>query len=151
MKPYFHSKISVSKFGGLPSDYQPIHDWFDSTKAAVADMRHRMILHNAFGIFLCEQVFGTMEQHNGVWVRMPYITNSEGKVVQVRDIGEQHVLDDLGCIPSLDKCLGGMKLEAWMGGPIRRRKTVRLEDMNFGAKTLGELVEELQPEDHILD
>lgn len=46
-----------------------------------------MILHNALGIFICEQVFGT------------YFTNSDGKIVQVRDVAEQHVLDDLGTIP----------------------------------------------------
>lgn len=130
MKPYQHSRISVSKFGGTESDYQAIHDWFDSTKSSVADMRHRMILHNAFGIFLCEQVFGTMEQKaDGSWIRMPYIVNSEGAKVQVRDIAEQHVLDDLGQIPSLDKCLSSMELENWMGGPIRARKVMRLGDL----------------------
>lgn len=122
MKPYKHAQISVKKFGGKEHDYQPIHDWFDTTKSAVADMRHRMILHNAFGIFLCEQVFGTMEETDKGWVRMPYITNSDGKKVQVRDIAEQHVLDDLGCIPSLDRCLSGMKLEEWMGGPLKKVK-----------------------------
>lgn len=87
MKPYKHCQISAKKFGGKPDDYLKIHNWFDQTKSTIADVRHRMILHNALGIFICEQVFGT------------YFTNSDGKIVQVRDVAEQHVLDDLGTIP----------------------------------------------------
>ena len=110
MKPYKHARISVKKFGGAIEDYMHIHDWFDHTKAHVADMRHRMVLHNSWGIYICEQVFGT------------YFENSDGDVVQTRDVAEQHVLDDLGTIPSLDKCLKSMTLERWMGGPVRKKK-----------------------------
>lgn len=132
MKPYKHSQISAHKFGGKPCDFQAIHDWFDSTKSSVADIRHRMILHNAYGIFLCEQVFGTMEQKSdGTWVRMPYIVNSDGKKVQVRDVAEQHVIDDLGHIPSLDKCLSGMVPENWMGGPIKKLKKIRMTNIEL--------------------
>ena len=80
-------------------------------------MRHRMLLHNSWGIYLCEKVFGTKFE------------NSDGKTVQVRDVAEQHVLDDLGTIPSLDRCLGSMSLEQWMGGPIRKRKVLREKDL----------------------
>ena len=69
MKPYIHARNSVKRYGGTVEDYQKIHDFFDSTKAAFADVRHRAILHNSFGIFLVESVFGTT------------ITNSDGKVV----------------------------------------------------------------------
>jgi hypothetical protein len=67
-------------------------------------MRHRALLHSSFGIFLLEQVFGT------------YITNSDGIKVQVRDVGEQHVLEDLGKIPCVSDYLNNMNLQAWMGG-----------------------------------
>lgn len=93
MKPYIHAELSVRKYGGKLQDYIPIHDFFDQTKAHHADMRHRMILHNAWGIFMCEKQFGT------------FITNSDGNHVQVRDIGEDHVLQDLGRIPSLSECI----------------------------------------------
>lgn len=106
MKPYKHAKISAHRFGGKPEDYMEIHEWFDHSKAVVPDMRHRMVLHNAFGIYVCQQVFG----HTFV--------NSDGRVVSVRDVGEQHVMDDLGVIPSLERCLRGMDLEQWMGGPV---------------------------------
>ena len=89
MKPYLHAQKTVQKYGGKVEDYQKIHDWFDQTKAMVPDMRHRAVLHHAFGIFLCEQQFGIT------------LTNSDGRIVQVRDIGEQHVIDDLGYIPTI--------------------------------------------------
>lgn len=116
MKPYLHGKVSVSKFGGKEEDYQKIHDWFDQTKSHFPDMRHRAILHSSFGIFLCEQVFGTN------------ITNSEGKKVSVRDIGEQHVIDDMGRIPTIQDYLDKMPFYNWLGGPVKRKITINMVD-----------------------
>lgn len=128
MKPYLHAKISAKKFGGVPEDYLDIHTWFDHSKAHVADMRHRMILHNSFGVWLCESIFGTtIQKEDGTFYRTSYIINSDGDKVQVRDVGEQHVLDDLGHIPSLDKCLQGMKLDTWMGGPMKKMKASKVK------------------------
>lgn len=106
-KPIFHARSSAKKFGGKPDDYQKLHDWFDHTKSAHATVRHRAILHSAFGIFLAEQVFGLM------------LTNSDGKEVCVRDIAEQHVIEDLGFIPSLDDWLNSMTVEPWMAGALK--------------------------------
>lgn len=89
MKPLLHAKISVKHFGGVWEDYIEIHNFFDQTKGHIPDSRHRMILHNSFGIMLCEQVFGVA------------IKNSSGRDVSVRDIAERHVIDDLGHIPTL--------------------------------------------------
>jgi len=114
VKPYKHAKISVKKFGGTFEDYIDIHEWFDMTKASVPDMRHRMVLHNAMGIYICQTVFGLTR------------TNSEGEVYSVRDVGEQHVIDDLGLIPTLEKCMSGFKLEPWMGGPLRGKKMKKM-------------------------
>jgi hypothetical protein len=108
VKPHIHANRSARKWGGKREDYQRIHDFFDQTKAMIPDMRHRAVLHNAFGIYLCEQVFGTL------------ITNSDGKEVSVRDIGEQHVLDDLGTIPTLQDCFEGLPLSGLLGA---QRKT----------------------------
>lgn len=115
MKPYMHGRVSARKFGGKPEDYQKIHDWFDQTKGYHPDMRHRAILHSAFGIMLCEQVFG------------PTMVNSENKIVQVRDVAEQHVLDDMGTIPTMQDYLKGMPMYNWLGGPKRRKQ--RKEDL----------------------
>jgi hypothetical protein len=53
--------------------------------------------------FLCESIFGTT------------LTNSVGKNVPVRTIGEQHVKDDLGWIPSVKDWLQHIQLQPWMG------------------------------------
>ena len=86
--PLKHAESSARKFGGKAEDYLPIHNWFDESKAFIADFRHRALRHHAEGIFLCERIFGVA------------ITNSEGKQVPVRYIGEQHVREDLGRIPT---------------------------------------------------
>ena len=61
---------------------------------------------------MLEQVFGVT------------ITNSSGIVVNVRDIGEQHVLEDLGRIPPVSDYLNNMVIQKWMGGPKDRTKKV---------------------------
>ncbi len=104
MKPRIHAENSVKKWGGKIADYLPIHNFFDQTKAHIPDHRHRAILHSSFGIFLCEQVFGVV------------IMNSDNKEVSVRDIGEQHVLEDFRgkFIPTIQDWLMKLPLEPWM-------------------------------------
>jgi hypothetical protein len=58
MKPYDHAKTSVRRWRGKPEDYLPIHDFLDESKAHHADMRHRALLHNSWGIYPCERLFG---------------------------------------------------------------------------------------------
>jgi hypothetical protein len=100
--PYYHALSSARKWGGDPADYQPIHDWFDATKAHLPDLRHRALRHHSEGIFLCEQVFGVT------------ITNSSGRAIPVRQIGEQHVREDLGRIPTAADWLRGLQVQPWM-------------------------------------
>lgn len=100
--PYHHAVSSARKWGGKPEDYQAIHDWFDATKSHFADFRHRAMRHHSEGIYLCETIFGTT------------ITNSAGQVIPTRLIGEQHVLEDLGRIPTIKDWLQNLKPEAWM-------------------------------------
>jgi hypothetical protein len=85
--PLHHAISSVKKFGGTIDDYLPIHNWFDETKAHYPDMRHRSLRHHSEGIFWCEKEFGV------------YITNSDGKMVPTRAVGEQHILEDIGLYP----------------------------------------------------
>lgn len=118
MKPYNHARNSVKKWKGKVDDYMPLHNFMDSSKAHFADMRHRALLHSTFGIFLLEEVFGAT------------ITNSDGITISVRDVGEQHVLEDLGKIPCVADYLNNMKLENWMGGPKNKRpikKTILMD------------------------
>lgn len=99
---YFHAVITAKKWGGVPEDYQAIHDWFDGSKAILADMRHRALRHHAEGIFMAEQVFGVT------------MTNSAGRTVPVRLIGEQHVMEDLGHIPSFADWARAIAPARWM-------------------------------------
>jgi hypothetical protein len=117
MKPLLHAKSSVRKYGGDVRDYLPIHDFIDSTKAAMPDVRHRAILHSAFGIFLVEKVFGT------------YITNAQGKDVSVRDLAEDHVIEDLGFIPTMEHYLKNMQIQPWMSGTMRKRRRMTYEEL----------------------
>lgn len=55
MKPFLHSNIHAKKYGGVPSDYADIDDFIDSSKQAIADVRHRTILHSAFGCFIVDE------------------------------------------------------------------------------------------------
>ena len=103
-KPLIHAKSSARKFGGKAEDYLAIHDCMDSSKSVEASAKHRLVFHSAFGIFIIEKIFG----HT--------IKNSDGKDISVRDIAEQHVLEDLGFIPSLNDYLKHMDLAPWMAG-----------------------------------
>jgi len=42
----------------VPEDYLKIHNWFDESKAHIADLRHRALRHHSSGIFLCEAIDG---------------------------------------------------------------------------------------------
>lgn len=102
--PYHHALSSVRRWGGSVEDYQPIHDWFDESKAHMADFRHRALRHHTAGIFMAEEVFGKT------------IVNSDGRVVPVRYIGEQHVQEDLGRIPTVAEWLERIEPARWMLG-----------------------------------
>jgi hypothetical protein len=109
MKPLIHAKNSAKKHGGKWEDYIDIHNFMDSSKAACASMQHRAIFHSAFGIFIVEKTYGIT------------ITNSDGKLVSVRDIAEDHVIEDLGFIPSLDQWMQNINIQDWMLGSQRKQ------------------------------
>lgn len=104
-KPYKHALASAKRYGGTPEDYLDIHNLLDSSKQAMADNRHRAITHTSWFIgVILEKIFGVTR------------TNSAGRVYSVRDIGEEHVLEDFGgkFIPSAQDYLGVMDMEDWM-------------------------------------
>jgi hypothetical protein len=108
--PYHHACSSAKKWGGKPEDYQKIHDWFDESKMMMADFRHRALRHHAEGIFMCEKIFGNV------------VEISTGRMIPVRWVGEQHVKEDCGFIPSMQDWFQHIKPQKWMGEP-----PVRLE------------------------
>jgi hypothetical protein len=125
LKPDRHAKNSVNEWGGKLEDYIAIHETIDSSKSAHADMRHRAVLHSAFGIYLIEQIFArNVVTPDGEPARVTWITNSDGARVHIRDIAEKHVLEDLGRIPSLGDYLNNMQLQPWMGGRPRKERRI---------------------------
>jgi hypothetical protein len=101
--PYHHTLSSVRKWGGRAEDYQPLHDWFDQSKSFMADFRHRALRHHAEGIFMLETIFG------------PTLILSTGRVIPTRWVGEQHVREDLGFIPSMQDWFKHLQPQPWMG------------------------------------
>jgi hypothetical protein len=104
VKPFIHGRIHARKYGGTPEDYADIDDFIDSSKYAHPDVRHRAILHSAFGCYVVEKVFGRTR------------TNSAGIEYSPRDVAEDHIIQDLGFIPTVSLYLNNMSLEPWMSG-----------------------------------
>lgn len=102
MDAYVHARISVSHWGGVVEDYYPIHAFIDSTKELCSDNRHR-ILHTLWGVRrVIIPIFG------------PAITNSAGKLVNVKDICERdHILPDYQnrFIPTLSDFVQAIELK----------------------------------------
>lgn len=122
MKPYLHAKISVKKFGGKAEDYIDIHNFIDSSKACMPDIRHRAILHSAFGCYLVEQMYGVTR------------VNSDGKEYSPRDVAEAHIIEDLGFIPTVEKYLNNMTIQPWMSGTEKKNtNTATTRVIPFGA------------------
>ena len=105
---HYHALSSVRKWGGDIEDYLALHQWFDQSKSILADPRHRALRHHAEGIFMLETLFGVT------------IRTVEGREVPVRLIGEQHVLEDLGHIPSFADWACLISPQPWMlkGRPL---------------------------------
>ena len=112
--PLLHSKSSVKKWGGKTKDYIHIHEWFDESKSWIATMMHRTFRHHSEGIFECEKRFGSS------------FTNSDGKTVYTRYVGEQHVKEDCNnYIPSAKEWLD---ITTSKKMPIWALKTVKIND-----------------------
>ena len=122
MNSWYHAQSAARKYGGSPDDYLPIETFIDSSKQVIGDARHRALYHHTLGVFLCERIFGT--------------TLAVGrKKVPVRLIAEQHILEDLGWLPSPADYIDGMPLKPWMSGS--QRKTVPLSHLLLTQPTGG--------------
>lgn len=101
--PYQHALSSIQQWGGTVDDYLPLHQFLDESKMLTADFRHRALRHHSEGLFLLERFFG------------PTLTLSTGRIIPVRPIGERHVIEDLGFIPSFADWVRCIRPEPWMG------------------------------------
>lgn len=143
-KPWIHAESSARKFGGRPEEYLPIHDFMDSSKAVFPDNRHRALTHNSWFIFVVEKVFGNnlrvvVAQEDCQFCRatgslktstdtyIPCVRckgsrlRDKLKDVSVRDICEQHILEDYGnkFIPTPGDYLEHMEYPAWLNNGIK--------------------------------
>jgi hypothetical protein len=74
------------------------------------------MLHSSWGIYLVAQVFGDL------------IVNSEGKQVSTRDIAEEHIIQDLGYIPTMQDWLGCMEIKPWMSGTMKKKSVMKFDN-----------------------
>ena len=120
LKPFLHGRKHAKKYGGSPDDYADIDDFIDSSKIAFPDIRHRALLHSSFGCFVVEQMFGRTR------------VNSAGVTYSPRDIAEDHIIQDLGFIPTVEKYLNNMEIQPWMSGtnksPNKQTKFIPIGD-----------------------
>lgn len=95
----------VQRYGGCETDYAPIVAFFDEpAQYARDDSRSQWILHNSFGIYLAEEVFGKV------------LTQDNGRLISVRSLGETLVKARLGFIPSAAVVASRVRLRSWMVG-----------------------------------
>ena len=100
-----HSQSSVKRFGGVVDDYIHLHNKMDCSKGYFPDNRHRILTHTMFWIKeVMEPLFGL------------YLINSDQKRVSVKDICEQHILEDykMRFIPTPQDFIEEMPLKSWM-------------------------------------
>jgi hypothetical protein len=135
-KPIIHAQSSAKRFGGNPEDYEPIHAFMDSSKGAFPDNRHRALTHNSwFLLNILERIHFPNSAPMTTDGRFPIIINSENKRVSVRDIGEQHILEDFAqkFIPTAQDYLEHLPWQAWMnngqgGHPSSHQKIAEDKD-----------------------
>lgn len=65
-----------------------------------------------------------------VWALVVLSDCSEGKTIPVRTIGEQHVQDDLGWIPTVKDWLCHIEVQPWMGkSPYQPMRDARSKEL----------------------
>jgi len=154
MKPILHALKTVKKYGGIIEDYIDIHNFLDLSKSSHPDMRHRTILHNSLGCYIAEMLYGIPEgsinklANKYSWSeeeikdiklllqeartsKSAYTVNSDGNKVSVRDIAEEHIIEDMGRIPTVSNYLDGMPMYNWLGGPIRKTTILKMSEEEF--------------------
>lgn len=134
--PYHHALSSVKKWGGMVEDYIELHTWFDQSKEHLAAPQHRALRHHTQGIFESEHYFGRTiplstcakcgirkDEHVTPWRGSPVpveCTEFKAKQIPTRWIGEQHVIEDLGFIPTVADWFEHIEMQPWMA--MRARK-----------------------------
>jgi len=101
MNPYDHARSSARRFGGRSEDYQPIHDWFDSSKTTLCHFLHRALHHHREGVAEAIERFG------------PTIVLADGAAVPTEDVAVQHVEEDCRRVPAAADWVRGFAAPEW--------------------------------------
>jgi hypothetical protein len=104
---HIHSASSVRRFGGEINDYIAIHQKMDCSKAYISHNGHRALTHHTFWIHeVMIPIFGYT------------IKISNGRDICVKDICEQHILEDFGMkyIPTAQDYIENIENKDWMNG-----------------------------------
>lgn len=107
--PHVHAESSARKYGGVMDDYLAIHKKMDCSKGYIPDNRHRALTHHMFWVMeVMIQIFGD------------FIVNSNNRKVPVKDICEQHILEDfrMKYIPSAQDYIEHMNPVSWINNAI---------------------------------
>ena len=94
MNPYHHALSSANKHGAGWKDFYNIHYFLDNSKSALCHFKHRAVYHHQEGIDEYKRLFGEGIKH------------SEG-VATVNEVGEQHLLEDHGLVPTIEMWMEG--------------------------------------------
>jgi hypothetical protein len=108
--PEIHSKSSVKRYGGKTRDYLPIHQLIDSPKSAWNSNTVRALTHQTWFVYeILPKVFG----YN--------ITNSDGKSVDVVQVGLDHLAEDFRhkFIPTVGDYLKHLEIQPWMNNAVK--------------------------------
>lgn len=103
----YHSLSSVNAFGGHPEDYHRLHQWMDRSRGGSDRLLHRMLAHHSQGIQDAVALFGDT------------ITNAQGRQVPTALLARQHVVEDLGFVPTLEHYLELLHCPRWASRPAK--------------------------------
>lgn len=110
---YYHSLSSVKRFGGRYTDYMPIHEWLDASKAITTHFTHRALRHHDYGI---QALLRVMDQQR-IRRNDGLLVNSDGAVVNVEHVARQHVIEDCGFVPELNEWFDFAEITEKFGSP----------------------------------
>jgi hypothetical protein len=97
-KPIVHAMSSAKKFGGHWRDYFPIHDRMDSSKAILADVRHRALFHGTHGASIMAGIFPNHSTE------------------RIAALVEQHCMEDLGVFPRVEDYQNEFPKDSYLAG-----------------------------------
>ena len=115
--PLAHSESSVRRFGGTVDLFLPIHELLDSPKALMNNHSGRALTHTSWFVqTILPKIFGY------------YVTLSNGKKVDVVDIGLLHLMEDFrGQIPTAQDYLENLVIQPWMNNGVKSIPSVEAQ------------------------